>query len=194
MVTKIHATRHLVAVAITIVLFFAGCSENSKAKASAALKASEEAFNAVKDDAAKYAPEQAQKIKDALAKAKADIEKTDYPAALVAAKEISAKAQQLRSAALQAQEELDRQWTEVNRDVPKLMDQVEARAKRLESLHKLPPKASLKLAAAKKEWANSTAALKAGNLREALAKAKIVQADLWEAAEAVGLNVKESVK
>lgn len=53
------------------VQFLAGCQNAAKTSADAAIRAGDEAFNAVKGDAMKYVPDQAKSISDSLDTARA---------------------------------------------------------------------------------------------------------------------------
>lgn len=171
-----------------------GCEDAAKMGADAAIKTGEAAIGAVKADAEKYIPGDAKSLTDALAKAKDAFAKQDYAGALAGAKELAEKAKDLGPAAMKAKEQLIAGWSGIASSVPKMMEQVEARAGALSKAGKLPPGAGDKLAAAKKSWDDASAAFKSGNFAEAMSKANSAKNDLTEVAGAVGVKMAAATK
>lgn len=180
--------RHVAGFLLGGVLFLAGCVDAAKTSADAAIKAGDEAFNAVKGDAMKYVPDQAKPISDSLDAAKAAFAKEDYAGALAAAKDVAANAKDLGPAAMKAKDELTAGWGNLSAGMPKMVADTEARAKALTKAHKLPEGAAEKLDAVQKGWAEASDAFKAGNLADAMSKGNAVKGQLMELASSLGVK------
>ena len=167
---------------IIVGLFFVACSRD-KGPAEAAIKAAEEALNASKAEASKYVPDQVKSVEDALKAAKDSLAKGEYTAALTSAKDLPAKAKDLGSAAAAKKAELTKSWEEMSGSVPKMVEDIKAKLGALTKSKKLPKgmdKAKLEgakagLAEITQVWTDADSAFKAGNMTEALAKAKTVK-------------------
>ncbi|MGA2955604.1 MAG: hypothetical protein ABSF48_07780 [Thermodesulfobacteriota bacterium] len=163
-------------------LFFVACSRD-KGPAEAAIKAAEEALNATKAEASKYVPDQVKSVEDALKAAKDSFAKGEYTAALNSAKDLPAKAKDLDSAAAAKKAELAKSWEEMSGSVPKMVEDIKAKLDALEKSKRLPKgmeKAKLEgakagLAEITQGWTDADNAFKAGNLTDALTKAKTVK-------------------
>ena len=186
--------KHIAVFLLASVFFLAGCEDAAKTASDAAIKAGDEAFNAIKGDAMKYVPEQAKSMSDSLEAAKAAFAKQDYAGALSSAKDIAAKAKDLGPAAMKAKDDLTKGWGELSGGMPKLVQSAEARAKALTAAHKLPEGAADKLEAVKKGWAEASDSFKAGNLADAMTKANAVKGQLTELASSLGLKSTEATK
>lgn len=170
------------------VLFLAGCEDAAKTGSDAAIKAGEEAFNAVKGDAMKYVPEQAKGLSDSIDAAKAAFAKQDYAGALSAAKDIAGKAKDLGPAAMKAKDEMTAGWGNLSGGMPKMVAGAEARVKTLTAQHKLPEGAGDKLEAVKKGWSDASDAFKSGNLADAMNKANAAKNQLTDLAGSLGMK------
>lgn len=168
---------------VTVAVLFAvalGACSSAKAPAEQAIKAAEEALNAVKAEAMKYIPEQVKKAEDALKAAKDNFEKRDYPAAAAAAKEVAAKAKDLVTGAAARKAELTKSWEEMNATLPKMIADIKSRLSTLAKSKKLPKNldkakmesAKSELDAVGREWEEANKSFKEGALADALAKAK----------------------
>jgi len=172
---------------VVVALFFVACSRD-KGPAEAAIKAAEEALNASKAEASKYVPDQVKSVEDALKAAKDQFAKSEYTAALNAAKDLPAKAKDLASAAAAKKAEITKSWEELSGSVPKMVEDIKAKLDALSKKKKLPKgmdKAKLEsakagLAEVTQGWTDADNASKAGNLNEAIAKAKAVKAKATE--------------
>jgi uncharacterized phage infection (PIP) family protein YhgE len=172
--------------AITLVLFclvlVAGCATD-KGPAEVAIRAAEEAVKSVKTEAAKYVPDDLKKVEDALKAAKENFSKGDYKAALDGAKDLAAKAKDLAAAAAAKKDELTKSWEELSAGIPKATDELKARIDSLSKAKKLPAgvdKSMLDAAKAGYDEAvkaagEATEAFKAGNIADAVAKAKAIK-------------------
>ena len=82
---------------VVAVALAAACS-SQKVPATAAVTAADQAFAAVKAEAAKYVPDEVKDVQASLDSAKADLAKGDYQAALTTAQALPAKISALSSA------------------------------------------------------------------------------------------------
>ncbi len=114
----------LVLCCVALVVAFVSCS--MKAPAQAAVKAGEEALNAVKEEALKYIPEQYRAVEKILNDAKAAMEKGDYKTAIETAKLLPGKAQELVAAIEARKAELPGIWGEMAKALPKLIADTKA--------------------------------------------------------------------
>ena len=191
-------TRMLLAV---FVLFLAACA-SEKGPAEQAIKAAEEALNAAKGEAMKYIPDQVKSVEDALKGAKDTFAKGDYKAALAAAKDLPQKAKDLAAAAAAKKAELTKAWEEMSAGLPKMVEAIKSRVDILSKSRKLPAnldKAKFEGAKAgleeiTKTWADAEGAQKAGNLADALAKAKTVKEKATEIMTTLGMQVPPAAK
>lgn len=186
--------RHLAAFLLGGILFLAGCEDAAKSTSDAAIKATEEAFNAAKTEANKYVPDQVKAVSDSIDQAKAAFGKQDYQAVISATKDITAKIQELGPAAVKAKDELAPAWKNISATIPRLLDSAAARVKALTAQHKLPEGASEKFDAIKKGWAESLESFKTGYLADATTKAIAVKNQLMELAISLGMKPPEPAK
>jgi hypothetical protein len=171
--------------AFTPIVFVLACvllvaCSRDKGPAEQALKAAEEALNSVKAEAAKFVPDQVKGVEDAIKAAKANFDKGEYTAALNGAKDLAAKAKDLAKAAADKKAELTKGWEALSAELPKMVEAIQGRIGELAKLKKLPAgldkakvdEAKAGLGAITEAWAQATEAFKAGNISDALAKAK----------------------
>ena len=167
---------------VVVALFFSACSRD-KAPAEAAIKAAEDALNAVKAEASKYVPDQVKSVEDALKAAKDNFAKGEYTAALNSSKDLAAKAKDLAAAAAAKKAELTKSWEELSGSVPKMVEAIKTKVDALSKMKKLPKdmdKAKLEgaktsLGEINQAWTDAEGAFKAGNFTDALAKGKAVK-------------------
>jgi len=195
--SKKYAVLFLVAI---IGLSLAACGSGKKTAATAAIKAAEDAYNAVKNDLVQYVPDEAKGIEDAISSAKENLEKREFDAALNAVKAIPDKVKELTAAAEAKKAELGAGWEELSGELPKMLETIKSRLDVLSASKKLPAnlnKAALDGAKSGYEmaagmWGEATAAFSAGNLADAMAKAKTVQEKAVEVMTTLGMKVPEA--
>jgi hypothetical protein len=182
---------------VVIGLFLAACAASSKEPAAAAIKVAEESWNAVKGEVAKYIPDQAKGVEDAIKGAKENFDKGNFDAALAAAKAIPDKVKELTAAAAAKKAELAKSWEEMSGGMPKMLEVIKSRLDILSASKKLPEnmdKAKLEGAkggyeAATKMWDEAKAAFAGGNVADAMAKAKTVKEKAVEVMTTLGMQV-----
>lgn len=168
--------KNLVVVLCCVGLALAVVSCSMKVPAQAAVKAGEEALNAVKAEAVKYIPEQYQAVEKVLNDAKGALEKGDYKGAIQIAKEVPAKAQALLTAIESRKAELPGVWEEMTKAVPKLIGDTKsqlAKAKGLEKSAKDEAGAGVK--EMEENWKTAEDAFKKGELLNAVNMAEQVK-------------------
>lgn len=167
----------LAACALLAASLFA-CSSD-KGPADAAIKAAEQAIQAVADDAGKYVPEKLKETQDALAAAKEKFGKGEYKEALAAGTELANKATELAKATAAKKEELTKAWEHLAASLPQTVASLTAKIEELGKAKKLPKgldaekvtQAKEGLASLTASWNDASAAFAAGNLSEAMGKA-----------------------
>jgi hypothetical protein len=167
-----------------------------KVPADAAIKAADAAVGAAKAEAQKFAPEQLKTVETSLAAAKDQFAKGDYKAALASATELGTKAKDLAAAAAAKKDELTKSWADLSASLPKTVDAIKAKLEELGKAKKLPKDLDATKVAAAKDglakvegaWKEATDAMGAGNVQDALAKAKPVQEKAAEIAALLGIQ------
>lgn len=178
-------------------LFVTSCGSANKDAATAAIKVAEESWNAAKGEVAKYIPDQAKGVDDAIKSAKESFDKGNFDAALASAKTIPDKVKELTAAAAAKKAQLAKSWEEMSGGLPKMLDAVKSRLSILSQSKKLPEgmdKTKLESAkggyeAAAKMWDDAKAAYSSGNVTDALAKANAVKEKTVEAMKALNMQV-----
>jgi len=179
-------------------LFFAACSQ--KDPAAKALDAAESALAAVHEDAMKYVPEQYDAVKSQLNTAREAFQAEKYGDALTSVKDIPAKAKELADAAASKKKEvmaqLNGDWTSLSAGVPGMVKSIEDKLAELGKMKKLPAgldkeavdAASTALTEAKSNWDVASQAFTAGNLEEAVSKARSVESAAKDLMTKLGLS------
>jgi hypothetical protein len=185
---------------IVISLFLAACVAANKEPAAAAIKAAEDAFNAVKGEVVKYIPDQAKGVEDAIKAAKENFDKGNFDAALETAKAIPEKVMALTTAVAAKKAELTKSWEEVSGGMTGMLDAIKDKLDTLSASKKLPKtldKAKLEGAKADYEeaakmWDEAKSTFSGGNMADAIAKAKTVKEKAMEVMNNLGVQVQEA--
>ncbi len=181
----------MVAAALT-----AACS-SQKVPAEAAVNAADQAFTAVKAEAAKYLPDEAKDIQGSIDTAKAALAKGDYQAALTEAQALPAKITALSSAIAAKKAELTQSWAALSAGMPQVIEAIKSRVDILAKAKKLPAgmdAAKLDtvksgLATITQAWTEATAAAGSNDIAGAVAKAAIVKSKAAETLGVLGMPV-----
>jgi len=185
---------------IVISLLLAACVAANKEPAAAAIKAAEDAFNAVKGEVVKYIPDQAKGVEDAIKAAKENFDKGNFDAALETAKAIPEKVMALTTAVAAKKAELTKSWEEVSGGMTGMLDAIKDKLDTLSASKKLPKtldKAKLEGAKADYEeaakmWDEAKSTFSGGNMADAIAKAKTVKEKAMEVMNVLGMQVQET--
>jgi len=168
------------------VLIIAGCA-NLKEPATQAVASAESSLAALKDDAAKYAPDALASVEGEVAALKASLDKKDYKAVMASAPKVTTSITSLKDtvAAKKAEMEaaLASQWTSLSADLPKMVEAIQSRVDTLSKSRKLPKNvdkaafdaAKSGLESMKAAWAQAMSASSSGNIADAVAKGQAVK-------------------
>ena len=186
---------------IGVLLLVVACASDKK-PAEQAIKAAEDALNGIRGDAAKYVPDQLKGLDDTLKAAKDSFAKGDYKAALSSVKDVAAKAKDLKAAAEAKKAELTKSWDEMSAGLPKMVEAIKSRVDILSKSKKLPAGldrakfdgAKAGLSEITEMWTQAGDASKAGNLAEAVAKAKTIKDKAVEIMTTLGMQVPAGAK
>ena len=187
-----------IVVLIVLGLFIAGCSI-SKEPAEKAIKSAEGVFNAIKGEAMKYAAAETQAVEKAILAAKDKYDRNEYDAAFKLATELPDKINQLAALSGTRKTEWVKGWESVSKELPPMLDALQARTEELSKRKKLPPgmdRAKIEevratQAALAQAWTEAKNTQAAGDLIDAVTKAKTVREKTVEAMTALGMQVQE---
>lgn len=183
-------------------LFVVGGCAKQKAPATKALESVETSLNAVKDDAAKYAPDGLKGVEAQYARLKDSLDKEEYENVLAGAPELEKAVGSLKDAVASGKEHAraalasaKTEWESLNTEVPKMVENIQTRVDDL-SKKKIRFKVSKEdlesaksgLEWMKSEWAQATAALDSGDQIEASNKAKAIKAKGEEVQKSLGMK------
>jgi hypothetical protein len=185
--------------ALLATLVLAACA-NQMEPAQKALGEIDAAVQAASADAAKYVPNQLEDVTKKVADLKAAFDKKDYKAVIAGAPAVLAEAKGLADAAAAKKTEfmtaLNGEWTNLSASLPQAVAAIESRVGMLSKSKKLPSgitkdalaAAQTGLDQAKATWGEATAAFGAGNVEEAVAKAKAVKSRADEIMASLGMQ------
>ena len=164
---------------VMVCLFLvAGCARD-KEPAEQGIKAAEDALNAAKGEIGKYVPDQLKGLEGAIKGAKEKFEKKEYTEALNAVKDVPGKVKEAAAAAAAKKAAMTKEWEAVAAELPKMVEEIKTKIAPLAKAKKLPPGNKTKLDGANagldeiaKGWADAEGTFKAGNIDDAIAKAK----------------------
>jgi chromosome segregation ATPase len=185
------------ATALFVSVFFLISCSSDKVPAENAIKAAEEAITATKAEAVKVIPDEVKALEDALSAVKEKFVKKEYKAALDEATNLKNKATAVLAKAKNKKEELTKKWTETTQELPKMMEDIQAKVDSLSKLKKLPKaltketfeEAKAALASAKDELAKAEASFKGGSLNEAVGMATALKDKVIKTMESLGMSV-----
>jgi predicted nucleic acid-binding Zn-ribbon protein len=178
-------------------LLAAGCTSQED-PAKNAVAQGEAALAAVREDAAKYAPEELKAPEATLTKFKDEVAKENYDAVLKGIAQFNAEMKTLNEAVTvkkTAEAAATNEWQALNTEVPKAVEEIENRMKNLTG-SKLPKEvtkenfeaAKAGLEPLKAQWAEATAAASSGNVLDAADKGRQVKQKVEEMKTQLALN------
>jgi hypothetical protein len=170
---------------------------SDKGAATSAITAAETAWTPARDNVMKLLPTEAKAMDDAIAAAKADLEKGDAKAALAAAKDLPAKIQELTASLPAKETELKGLWDSLNGALPGVVSDLQKKVGVLSKAKHLPEgldktafdEVKTSLTSATQMWTEAKTAQQSGNLGEAIAKATGVKDLLVKALTALKMPV-----
>jgi len=186
----------LVIVAFVGSLMLMACA-GDKGPAELAVKAAEEAVNAVKNEAAKIVPDEVKSLEGALTAVKDKFAKGEYKAVVAEANALAGKAKEALVAAKAKKEELTKKWTEIGQELPWMVAALQSRTDILSKAKKLPANLTADkleevksfLASAKDEWAKAQEGFKAGSLADSVKAAASLKEKAAKAMGTLGMTV-----
>ncbi|MGC4029618.1 MAG: hypothetical protein QM696_12165 [Steroidobacteraceae bacterium] len=129
--------RYLVGLLATAVLAFSACSSQQE-PATQAFNAAESALASVREDAARYIPEQLKEAEATLAHLKDQLTKKDYRAVIAGAPAFNATVTKLQEEAASRKADFETEWNSVQSDVGKMADAIQSRVDTLAKSRRLP--------------------------------------------------------
>jgi hypothetical protein len=170
----------------------------NKEPATNAVTQAEAALSGIRDDAAKYSPEELKTTEATLAKMKEDLAKEDYRAVVAQVPPFNAQMKTLQESLVTHQTlaaAAQNEWDTLNAEVPKSVEAIQVRVDALKGA-KLPKEvtkenfeaAKTDLEAMKATWTEATTAAAAGDAQAAADKARTVQAKAEELKTELGMN------
>jgi len=170
----------------------------NKEPATNAVTQAEAALSGIRDDAAKYSPEELKAPEATLAKMKEDLAKEDYRAVVASVPPFNAQIKTLQESLVTHQTlaaAAQNEWDTLNAEVPKSVEAIQVRVDALKGA-KLPKEvtkenfeaAKTDLEAMKATWTEATAAAAAGDAQVAADKGRTVQAKAEELKTELGMN------
>lgn len=175
-------------------LVFVACA-GQKGPAELAIKSAEEAINATKAEAVKYVPDQVAELDKALAAVKDKFAKGEYGAVVTEAQSLVGKAKGVLDAAMAKKDELMKNWTELSKGVPGMLEAIQGKVDNLSKSVKLPAgltaekfeEVKTTFTSAKDDWAKALESFKAGNYAEAVSVAGSVKEKAMQTMQTLGI-------
>lgn len=169
-----------------IALLATGCASQEE-PARAALIATEASLDEVREDAAKFTPDELKAAEAKLAALKDAAEKEHYTSVLTGTSELNKELAFLKETVVSKKTQnaaAANEWTDLSTEVPQLVSALQNRVDTLSGSRKLPAEvtkdtfeaAKTALDSLKAMWADANAAFNAGNATEAADKGRLVKA------------------
>jgi len=196
---KINRTGWLGAGLAVVALAIAGCG-GGKEPATQAIAGIETAIESASTEAAKYVPEDLATVQGKLAELKTAFDSGDYGKVIASAPGILDAANKLKVNALMKKQQvmtaMQGEWKSLSESLPAAVTQIDARLGAIDKMRRrwTPEQtaqheaARTGVAEAKALWEQAGAAMTAGNLEEAVTKARDVKAKTDAAMAALGLT------
>jgi hypothetical protein len=162
------------------------CS-TQKEPATQAVAEAEASLAAIRDDAAKYAPEELETVETQIAALKDGLAKKDYKGVVTNAATVKSEIEKLQASTTARKAEFEaaaaqatESWNALSADVPKMVEAIQSRVDTLSKSRKLPrnldqstfDSAKSNFESMKTTWTEANNAFVAGNVVDAAAKAQ----------------------
>jgi hypothetical protein len=176
-------------------LGLAACGYFDKGPAEQAIKAASQSVESVRAEGSKFAAEQFKQLEGSLKAAQDDFAKGEYKAALAAAKDLGAKAQEVAKAAADKKAALTKSWEETSASIAQTLEAAHKKLEELAMAKKLPTDMTKeKLAelhssfdAAMKQYEEAKSAA-GSDIAKAAESADALKAKAAELAQALGIG------
>lgn len=187
--------RYFVGLLATAMLAVAACSSQQE-PATQALNAAESALAGVREEAARYIPDQLKEAESTLSHLKDQLAKKDYRAVIAGAPGLSSLVTKLQGEASSRKADFEAEWSSLQSDAGNMIEAIQSRVDTLSKARRLPGNLSKEAFESAKsgldqmkttlESANSSVA--SGNPLDAVTIAKGVQAKGREVLQLLGMN------
>jgi hypothetical protein len=178
-------------------VFLSGC-ESKEEPARAAVASAEASLGEIREDAAKYAPDELKTTESDLGALKGELDRKRYKEVLVAAPKFGETVDLLKQTVVAKQTQVaaaTNEWEALQDEVPKAIQSLETRVANL-GTGKLPKEVSAESFAAAKtsleqikaQWQQASAAFTAGKALEAADQGRQVQAKAKEVSEQLAMS------
>jgi hypothetical protein len=183
---------------ILFVLAFSACS-TSKEPAEKAIKSAEGVFNVIKEEALKYAAAETGEVEKAILAAKEKYDRKEYDASFKLATELPDKINQLATLSANRKAEWLKNWQSASEELPPMLDALQKKIEELSRRKKLPrgmdkekiEEARAAQTAITEAWTEAKETHAAGNLIDAVTKAKTAKEKAVETMTGLGMQVQE---
>lgn len=188
--------------AIIVAALMTGCWDGGRATAEKAMAAVQSSYDTVKADAARYLPEQAARIEEAVKAARQTFAQGEYMKALSDVRRIGQTVTQLGVVIEAKREALTRDWRELTGRVPQVLDTLHRDVERLARAESLPSgvtrdavdAAQRALPALRAGWEQAVSGFRETDPQLALEKAAAVQARGVELMRSLGIPVPDALQ
>ena len=189
-------------IVVAAALFAFGCA-NQKGPAEQAVATLESAVAAIKEEAAKFAPDDLQSVESSISSLKEKIAKGDYKSVLAEAPGVTTAIDNLKQAVAAGKAEAEAaiaaataEWSSLSADVPKMVEAIQSRVDILGKSSRLPKNVSKEafdaaksgLESMKATWAEATAAFASGDAVSAVSKANSVKQTGTDVLQKLGMT------
>lgn len=183
-------------------MLLAACG-GQKEPAEKAIASAEAQITKMRDDAAKFVPDDLKDLEASLQGMKDNLAKQNYPAVLQAARSLNTRIATVSTsvAAMKTEAEattaqLTEQWNTLSNEVPELVERVVARVESLTKSGKLPKDVTTEAfeqiktesASMAQNWQQALGAFSNGNMQEAVDRAQIAKEKAATAMHVLGMN------
>lgn len=189
-------------IVIAAVLLAVGCT-SQKEPAEKAVAQVESAVAAIREDAAKFAPDALQTVDSAIAAAKDKLAKGDFKGVLADSPKLTSAVSELKETVEMKKAEAQvaiakatEEWNSLSADVPKMVDAIQSRVDILSKSRKLPKNVSQEafdaaktgLDSMKTSWSQASSAFATGDAVTAAAMANNVKQQGAEVLKLLGMS------
>lgn len=133
----IHSRHYITGLLAAGFLALAACSSQQEPAQQAATSV-ENALAAVREDAARYVPDQLQSVEAAVAHLKDQLGKSDYRSVIAGAPGVTAAIGKLKEEAASSRADYEAEWGIIEPDVSKMVDAIQSRVDVLSKSRRLP--------------------------------------------------------
>jgi len=183
-------------------MLLAACG-GQKEPAEKAIASAEAAIAKIRDDAARFVPDDLKDLESSLQGMKDNLAKQNYPAVLQAARSLKTRIDAVATNVASMKTEADattaqltEQWNALSEEVPELVERVTARVESITKSKKLPKDVDQEMfdhvktesESMAQSWQQALGAFSNGNMQEAVDRAQIAKEKAAASMHALGMN------